>query len=109
MFIIFQDMSLLEPRGSVCLAEEKKELGPSVQGSAKMIPSESLESMDKCKISFQWYHWSKLMLSLSLTELRRYLFFSKKCSILVARASIWITIAMNANLLWKILRIIYLT
>ena len=49
MFIIFQDMSLLEPRGSVCLAEEKKELGPSVQEGAKMTRGEAIESKIETK------------------------------------------------------------
>ena len=45
-------MSLLEPKGSVCLAEEKKELGPSVQGGAKMIRGEAIESRTESKSVF---------------------------------------------------------
>ena len=42
-------MSLLEPRGSVCLAEEKKELGPSVQEGAKMTRGEAIKSRIETK------------------------------------------------------------
>ena len=42
-------MSLLEPRGSVCLAEEKKELGRSVQEGAKMTRGEAIESKIETK------------------------------------------------------------